>query len=307
MENFKKTALLKQCEGWQSFLPIRGVARYNADKNSLQLSILNLESKENGEFYLLFGDNLLRLESLTGQEFFNLQIPVKNQTVALVFYSREEVFPIATGSFSSREINLEEVIINAEEHLKNQGKGTQKTTALQVESYDDEAIATENYYERESVFERGEECLNEGSADNESLSRSKKEQGKEEKEGIFSPNEPISSGDSEQVQEHEPWRYEKIKDSIESILARYPSEEGLCNMVENSKWVRIDGGARHYAVGVILDKGEVEFICYGLPSCFEQKPQGAEGFDFFIPISPFDLKGEGYWVSIQSAKNGKCV
>ena len=87
----------------------------------------------------------------------------------------------------------------------------------------------------------------------------------------------------------------------------YPKEENLCKMVNSSKWVKIGDGAKYYAVGIIYKQSEPKYICYGLPGTFNSKPTGAESFSSFIPISPFKLRGEGYWVTFQNSNDGKCV
>ena len=70
-----KTVLLRQVEGWNSRLPIRGVARLFEEQKLLSLSFLNLEKCEKGKYYLFFGEQVFGIGDLTGQDFRLADIP----------------------------------------------------------------------------------------------------------------------------------------------------------------------------------------------------------------------------------------
>ena len=285
-------------------MPIRGVARLNDGENRLGLALVNLENRQDGEYFLLFGKKILKIENLSGQDFFDVYSNESDSLVAIIFYDKKTVLPVATGSFSLQKINLEEIINYAKKHFKICDQTEKKTVVFQDENYNDEAIADTNYYEFETVEKRGND-INERAVDNKKLNYSQNSTQKEEKEEFFIADEPISASNSQFEQEQTDF-YSKIKVEIENLFKNYPKEENLCNMVEDSKWVKIGDGEKHYAVGLIFKNSQPEYICYGLPGCFSKR-QERRTFSFFIPISPFDLKGEGYWVSFQSAKNGKCI
>lgn len=303
----RKTALLNQYGGWKSSLPLRGVVRLDEDKNTLSLSLLNLEGSRYGDFYLSFGDNLFKIDDLSGQDFYLREPFELNCDIVIIFYDGKSTFPALIGNFSLQKSNVEEAIKNAKKHFKIQDDEKEERAILQAEGYNDEAISTVNYYELEEKARKGESIgINERTCIKEP-DNGEKQSAKEEKEGDFSTKEPISACYNERREEKESNYYLKIKEEIESVLKEYPKEEALCKMVENSRWVKIGDGDKYYTVGVIFNKGEAEYICYGLPGSFNQRPQGVEGFSSFIPISPFNLKGDGYWVSCQNAIDGKCV
>ena len=303
MINSRKTALLKQVEGWNSSLPVRGVVRLNEEKG-LSLSFLNLENKQNGSYYLVIGDGLFEITSLDGQEIESLKDVDGKEQILIVFYDGNDFSPVLHGSFSSQNISLSEALENAKKHFKKFYGEEKEAVVFQTKNYDDEAIADVNYYNfaKEPIEEK---FSNERAVDNEEFDYSQNATAKEEKEEFLHANEPIPSSDSQFEQEKCQNFYLKIKSEIEELFKNYPKEEGLCKMVEGSNWVKI-GGEKHYAVGVILENGSPAYICYGLPGNFKDG-QITDGFSSFIPISPFALKGEGYWVSFQDAKTGKRV
>ncbi len=307
MQNQRQTALLMQVEEWKSALPIRGVARFNPKEKSVTVSFLNLEEIKGGRYYIAFGERVIILEGNLVQEIYGIEELPENQSIALLFYDGNQILPVLSGSFSSRKANLDEALGYAKKHFKIQDEEDEAGAFLQDEEYDDEAIAESNYYELDSSIERGREAdrINERDT-NQELSDGEEQPKKEEKERDFTEKEPASDGYGEGE-----WAtgcfYAKIKEELESVLKEYPKEEDLCKMVYGSRWVRVGEGSRHYAVGVIYKNGEPEYICYGLPGAFAIKPEGAEGFSSFIPLSPFKLKGEGYWVTFQRASDGKCV
>ena len=301
-----KTALLRQVEGWNSRLPIRGVARLFEEKNLLSLSFLNLEKGAKGKYYLFFGENVFEIENFLGQDFYLANIPTLESQIAIIYYDSADISPVLLGEFSSQATNLNGAIENAKKHFKMQGTTEEKGVVFQEEIYNDEAIATANYFEfeREEKGERLNSC--ERAIDDATANCSQNTTRKEEKEEFFNSEEPIFASDSQIEQEDGLSFYSKIKGEIESLFKDYPKEERLCQMVEQSNWVKIGDGEKHYAVGIIYCGNQPEYICYGLPGCFSQEKK-VKGFSSFIPTSPFDLRGEGYWVSFQYAKNGKCV
>ncbi len=303
----KKTALLRQVKGWESFLPIRGVVRFCEEENYLTLSLLNLEKKEEGDYYLLLEGQLFRLENLTGQDFYNVETVSKESFIAIIYYDNKSIFPVLIGSFSAREVDEKEVVNNAQKQFKINDDKKAKADVFQEQNYDDEAISTVNYYEYESEREGEQNYLNERAIDNEKFNCCQSSTEKEEKESFYQSNEPISPSNSKFEQEETVTNfYLKIKGELDALFKDYPKEERLCKMVENSKWVKIGDGEKFYAVGIIFKDNQPEYICYGLPGQYTEG-QSVKGFSYFIPTSPFDLKGEGYWVSFQNPKDGKCV
>ena len=97
-----------------------------------------------------------------------------------------------------------------------------------------------------------------------------------------------------------------MKDEIEKILSAYPKEEALEEIVENSRWVKIDyGEGKYYVFGIIFGGGEAQYICYGVPSENPATPPPSLQNSSFIPTYP---EGNcGYWVMYQDAKTGASI
>ena len=76
-------------------------------------------------------------------------------------------------------------------------------------------------------------------------------------------------------------------------------------MVKNSRWVRVGSDENSYVVGIILVENSPRYICYGLNGKYNLKPSEIKTYCSFVPKSPFNLKGEGYWVMFQNAISGE--
>ena len=163
--------------------------------------------------------------------------------------------------------------------------------------YDDEQIATENYYEEENASVEVEEV---------DLTKRPSEL-----------NEPIIN---EPSIEEEPLKeeatlfvgrkadyYEQVKESVEKLFEGRERVIELEKQLPFSKWVKVEyDGARHYLVGVV--GSPPDYICYGLPSVYSHGgPPRIEEEGIFLPKSPRFPHGEGYWLLYQDAKTGKTV
>ena len=128
--------------------------------------------------------------------------------------------------------------------------------------YNDEAVATENYYASE--------------------------QKTEEKSAPF---------------------YLTVKEEIEKLFSNYPEEPALKTLFPDSRWAKIFyAEEKFYVVGVIKEDGAEKYVCYGVPSPYKpEPPKELAGYCSFIPLSVFDLKGDGYFMMFQDALTGECV
>jgi hypothetical protein len=83
----------------------------------------------------------------------------------------------------------------------------------------------------------------------------------------------------------------------------------LTRAVANSKWVKIYySNTQYYVVGLVYNDGRERYVCYGVPSKYSPiPPKELEGFCSFVPLSVFDMKGDGYWMMFQDAITGNCI
>lgn len=98
-----------------------------------------------------------------------------------------------------------------------------------------------------------------------------------------------------------------VKPQLDEMFVRYPSDEPLAAIVQNSKWVRVDAKDGTYSVGVLFDGSEPAFICYAVPELANDRrpPAEIEGMCVWLPASGAPQKG--YWVIYQSAKTGEII
>ncbi|MCD8372082.1 MAG: hypothetical protein LUD27_02135 [Clostridia bacterium] len=178
-------------------------------------------------------------------------------------------------------------------------------------AYDDEALAEENYYERDKnpigdegggpVREDKEEEKEEvRGAENEDFVGVRQEQEDEgvacEKEREDEAKEIPLAGDV--------GFYERMKPEIERIFSTYPEEKELERVVENSRWAKISyKKGKFYVFGVIFMDEKPRYICYGAPSENpETPPESLKGMAGYIPVS-----NGGYWIMYQDAGTGVSI
>ncbi|MBQ7373232.1 MAG: hypothetical protein IJW64_01545 [Clostridia bacterium] len=304
MQNFKTVALVRQTAQGFSDGEIRGVAKISDKKGQkvIDLSLINLLPAKNGKYLLFLDCEKQEFKSLDGGSY--IAPNDFSGAVCLFFDEGEELIPIAYGNFSPSAKTVKEILESEKNDYKTEEVIGEKTTVFSSQEYDDEAIATVDYYDFERkckgdlIDERsdsfGEQVFDEPSACQEQ---------KEEKSHFTSPkndeNGDFMQGDMPQTY------YQKIKGQIETIFKENEKEQSLENMVGRSRWVKIGDGGKSFAFGVILSDGAPKYICYGIPGKFSSKPNEIKNYSSFIPKSPFNLKGDGYWVMFQEAINGE--
>ena len=165
--------------------------------------------------------------------------------------------------------------------------------------YDDELVADENYYE----FGQGEEDDEHGQRTQKA--RSEDVPGKDEDaQSLFR-----FAGGAGSAAHAGACYYEKVKGELEALFKNRPPEKALEESIPFSRWARIElSGGKFYTVGVIRDEKGPRYICYGVPAASRASPPAAlKGYCSFLPASPFEPEGGGYWMMFQDAETGQCV
>lgn len=103
--------------------------------------------------------------------------------------------------------------------------------------------------------------------------------------------------------------YMAIHNQIDEMFVCYPEETILNQIVQDSKWVRIEyKKGEYYVLGIVRDDGEVKYICYGIPSMYSIKPpEEVRDIAKWLPLNINEPRGEGYWIIFQDGKNGKTL
>lgn len=174
--------------------------------------------------------------------------------------------------------------------------------------YDDEAVATENFYGaddkiREKLFsvkEKYDEYFRRENRGDDSHRAQEKDEIAEN--ACLSENETdVKGGESDFGK--------KVTAELNALFDKYPEEENLKKIFPDSRWAKVFyAEEKFYVVGVIKEDGKEKYICYGVPSRYSpEPPKELAGYCSFIPLSIFDLKGDGYFMMFQDAVSGKCV
>lgn len=104
--------------------------------------------------------------------------------------------------------------------------------------------------------------------------------------------------------------YNMIADQLQELFDRYPPEDNLNKLIENSYWVKIEADIdnRQYVVGTIKNNNDVKYICYGVPGNYHQEPPvEMREYSQWYPIDIKDPFNNGYWVMYQDAETGENV
>ena len=104
--------------------------------------------------------------------------------------------------------------------------------------------------------------------------------------------------------------YSLIKEQIDELFRRYPNHEKLAELIPNSEWVRVDyeGNGHEYVVGIIKSENKVKYICYGVPSMYNDAlPDNLEEFSQWLPLDETKPEAEGFYLMFQDAETGDSV
>lgn len=212
------------------------------------------------------------------------------------------------GNFQSAAFGLKAEVERAEKIKASLPLSQENKVAAPVQSYEDEALAEENYYEFEASDE-GNQPVCEDSQ--------KEEDGGEfcKDEEDFNPVQddeiPVSPDHAEEVEIPinlaRGGFYEKMREEVEGLLSAYPPAEELCSAIEDSKWVKISyKEGSFYVFGVIFSDGVPKYICYGIPANDDSAPPASmQGLASFLGVKT--QYGVGFWIMYQDAETGASV
>lgn len=176
--------------------------------------------------------------------------------------------------------------------------------------YDDEVVATENYYEFEDVDKKNLK-IREKTDGTDHEASGKEAHGSEK---IAGEDEDAQSlfrfAGSENLREDErACYYDQVKGELSDLFSAHPAEEELEKCVPLSRWAKVTFARnKYYTVGVINDEKRPKYICYGVPAEKRgEPPEALKGKCSFLPLSLFEPDGKGYWMMFQDAETGQCV
>ncbi len=211
---------------------------------------------------------------------------LKDGFSVLVCFIRAEIEPVAFG-FCGGASNDYIPLLNA---LSMRGEDKKKKQSKKKEEFNDEAIAEDNYYEREKNTGKSHE--------NETSALDSKGAKEEEKVQSFTC---VHDGDESENLFLFPKKdeyYQSIKERLERAFSKYPSDERYKEVFPTSKWVNAEGTL----LGIIYEGNVPLYLCVATKEPPEEKKEGAR----FVPFHPF-LESDGMYVLFQSAQTGEVV
>lgn len=130
-----------------------------------------------------------------------------------------------------------------------------------------------------------------------------------------SDTEEIERTIDENLNQHKPQKtehkfYEMIAEQLDELFEKYPRENNLESLVENSKWVKIkyEDSDKYYVVGIIFVNNEVKYICYGVPGdYYSEPPKELKEYSQWLPTNALSPYTQGFWVMYQDADTGENV
>lgn len=185
------------------------------------------------------------------------------------------------GEIGTGALNLEELL---------------NSNPLKLTEYNDDLIATENYYED---FYEQKRLLAETTIGNQ---QPKQEEIKKEENcnPILYESKPNFGAQNE--------FFNGIKQKIEELFNKFSKNSELESLIPESEFCKISyDGDRFYSVGTISENGCVKYLCYAVEGEFSSINADLRQYFRFIPRSPFAPYGSGYYLVFQRADTGETL
>ena len=169
--------------------------------------------------------------------------------------------------------------------------------------YDDETVASENYYEEKEDERKLPEKTDEN-AHAESPTESERTQKRTD------PKTNVDASRIRRAVATDPdGYYLAVKDEIDKLFQTYPRDKTLAGAFSCGEWVRVKGTAKQpeYLVGILRMDGKVRYICYALRADDKNNPPDEiKKVCTFVPCSLFQEE-KGFFVLFQSTATGECI
>ncbi len=171
-------------------------------------------------------------------------------------------------------------------------------------TYNDDTVATENYFIQENENEQEQSAKTTKDA----RIKSTTEEPHTEKGSNITKN-----GDADGVlhafKTDSDGYYRAVKEELDNLFKLYPKDKTLNGVFDCSEWVRLKGTAKAplYLVGVVYMENKAKYICYALAAENKNEPpEEIKNVCTFVPSSVFK-ENEGFFVLFQSASTGECI
>ena len=188
-------------------------------------------------------------------------------------------------------------------------KSPAKEDPASTKKYDDESVASENYYQKENDQRENEDervrtqkavgnAQAESRTENENQTHGADLEEDGDADGVLHPFKTEGDG-----------YYRSVKSEIDELFEKYPKDDSLKKSFPNSEWIRVGGTekAPEQLVGVVYEELTAKYICYAIPTQTPASPpEEIEKICIFVPRSLFDTSA-GWFVIFQNAATGECI
>ncbi|MBQ3115878.1 MAG: hypothetical protein IJC07_02500 [Clostridia bacterium] len=175
--------------------------------------------------------------------------------------------------------------------------------------YDDEAVATVNYFDVEMEMQKKLQSIKEADYDNARVQNelphfTNEEETKKGENGAYRTKNETDC--SKRKKDSATPYVNTVKAELNEIFKKFPAEKQLESAFPFSRWAKITYEEnKFYVVGVIKQNKTERYICYGVPGKYSPTPpESLAGYCTFIPLSIFNVRGDGYWMMFQDAITG---
>lgn len=286
---------------------------------AIEVSVINFAPLVSGNYYCLLSDGKGKTEmlSLRGKSLFNIlsDLDVSGGFCAVICYVKTEIIPVAYGVNGNGRYDFKKMLDKAlppifpdspkpepaiaqpQEPLKTQDE------PLKTGFYNDEKVATENYFEEKQdeqilLEKNGEDAYAESASESQ-----------EAEEGV----RLTENGDAAHVlhpfAQNPDGYYCSVKEEVDKLFEKYPKDATLNGAFSCSAWVRLKGSENNpeFLLGVLYEDEKVKYICYALKAVDKNAPpEEIKNVSTFVPKNVFS-DAEGFFLLFQSAATGECI
>ena len=291
---------------------------------SVEVSVVNFAPLSSGEYFCLIADEKERCEllPLRGKSFFNIvsDLDLSGGFCGVICFVKTDVVPLAYGINGTKTYDWKRLLSKLFPETKKAEKFAERSVEYAAEKeqpqvvnqdpfqeeekflYNDDTVATENYFEREEQDEQIE--FEKARRDAYAQSGAERETEKERENATTHAHD---QNVQPQIAKEPDGYYLSVKNELDALFAAHPKDDRLKTTFPFSEWVRVEEQGKSYLVGVIYENLKAKYICYALPAEDQNSPpEEIKGVCSFVPTAPFE-GAEGFFVLFQSTATGECL
>lgn len=335
MNYVKKMCILRQIrqgfsEDGKALSGLIKVEQYGKNL-AVEVSAINFAPLSSGEYYCLLSDGNGKTEmlALRGKSLFNLlsDLDISCGFCGIICYVKTEVTPIAYGVNGNKTYDWREVLNaalppvfptikypRADSEIAPAPPPDPKPIEVEVpppeplpppldHTYNDETVASKNYYEEENNERIQLEKIDENAYAESTAKNERTQERLDPKTDVHAPRVRHTLATDPDGY------YLAVKEEIDKLFKAYPRDKTLSGAFSCGEWVRVKGTAKQpeYLVGILRMDGKVRYICYALRAENRNSPPDEiKNVCAFVPTDVYD-ENKGYFVIFQSANSGECI